>query len=123
MDRHDIQNCLLLNRRGEKLFTKSKDGTRLILDGYAIIPLEMYMNLRHSQGICSDATFPCAQCGATEPTAEGHDPCIANLPGVANACCGHGQGEGYVMFEDGRVLRGRFDHVLESPRPSPQRAE
>ncbi len=46
---------------------------------------------------------PCARCGKF-PTAEGHDPCIANLPGVRAACCGHGF-QGYIMFEDGRTIR------------------
>jgi hypothetical protein len=31
----------------------------------------------------------CAHCGE-ERTERGHDPCIANLPGVWSACCGHG---------------------------------
>jgi len=44
-------------------------------------------------------------------TNEGHDPCIANLPGVANACCGHGGSGGYAAFEDGRIIRGRWDHL------------
>lgn len=38
-------------------------------------------------------------------TPDGHDPCIANLPGVLFACCGHGKEEGYIKFIDGRVLR------------------
>ena len=41
-------------------------------------------------------------------TEDGHDPCIANLPGVKHACCGHGVGDGYVMFEDNRLIRGEF---------------
>jgi hypothetical protein len=52
----------------------------------------------------------CARCDRKR-TADGHDPCIANLPGVQYGCCGHGVKEGYVMFTDGRVLRGYFDHV------------
>jgi hypothetical protein len=37
-------------------------------------------------------------------TADGHDPCITNLPGVRYACCGHGghgQTSGYLYFENG----------------------
>lgn len=49
----------------------------------------------------------CPKCGQNE-TAEGHDPCIADLPGVAFACCGHGIEAGYVKFTDGRIIRGRF---------------
>ena len=40
----------------------------------------------------------CERCGKP-PTATGHDPCIADLPGVLAACCGHG-GAGYVFFDD-----------------------
>lgn len=38
-------------------------------------------------------------------TEDGHDPCMANLPGVIYACCGHGLEHGYLKFEDGRCLR------------------
>lgn len=47
---------------------------------------------------------PCVECGKY-PTKEGHDACISNLPGVKYACCGHGVSEGYLQFEDDRVLR------------------
>ena len=43
------------------------------------------------------------------PTADGHDPCIANMSGVKAACCGPGKGVAYVMFENGRTIRGEFD--------------
>lgn len=49
----------------------------------------------------------CAKCNQA-PTAEGHDPCIANLPGVAFACCGHGKNLGYVKFKNGTIIRGVF---------------
>ncbi len=55
---------------------------------------------------------PCPRCGEL-PTPEGHDPCIANLPGVRAACCGHGVEPGYVMFETGHVIRGQFDRDRE----------
>lgn len=35
---------------------------------------------------------------------DGHDPCLATLPGVKYACCGHGghgQNSGYIYFENG----------------------
>ena len=50
---------------------------------------------------------PCSRCGKL-PTEKGHDPCIANLPGVDNACCGHGVRQGYIQFSDGRIIRGMF---------------
>lgn len=50
---------------------------------------------------------PCAQCGKY-PNENGDDACIQNLGYVINACCGHGKHEGYIMFDDGRVIRGYF---------------
>lgn len=44
---------------------------------------------------------PCGFCWEFE-TAEGHDHCLGTLPGVMNACCGHGDvTEAYVQFWDG----------------------
>lgn len=34
-----------------------------------------------------------------------HDPCIAALPGIRYACCGHGAGDGYLYFNNGIVVR------------------
>ena len=49
----------------------------------------------------------CEECGLKR-TPEGHDACLGELPGVMNACCGHGgRGEGiYVQFWDGSCVRG-----------------
>jgi len=52
---------------------------------------------------------PCARCGRVfqgsnvgEP-----DPCLGTLPGVDNACCGHGVPEAaYIRFTNGVVVRG-----------------
>ena len=52
---------------------------------------------------------PCPGCGATDPTVDGQDPCIANLPGVKAACCGHGGSGAYAHFTNGKTIRGRFD--------------
>jgi hypothetical protein len=49
-------------------------------------------------------------------TAQGHDPCIANLPGVKNACCGHGIEPGYIQFENGITIRGDFEVTLFSTK-------
>lgn len=49
---------------------------------------------------------PCGVCGQ-ERTLEGHDPCLGTLPGVVNACCGHGkEAEAYIQFDDGSEVRG-----------------
>lgn len=55
---------------------------------------------------------PCKGCG--EKISPGcHDPCIAGLPQVRNACCGHmmpcdpagRKHPGYVGLNDGRIIR------------------
>lgn len=40
------------------------------------------------------------------PTEKGHDPCIADLPGVRYACCGHGDiDHAYIMFDNDSIIR------------------
>lgn len=52
---------------------------------------------------------PCVHCGKM-PSPGGHDACIANLPGVDFACCGHGGIErGYISFKNGVIIRGIFE--------------
>jgi hypothetical protein len=41
----------------------------------------------------------CVYCGKPRTTA-GHDPCIADLPGVVSACCGHGRKLPYIVIGD-----------------------
>jgi len=47
---------------------------------------------------------PCSKCG-NKTTKEGHDSCLSELPGVKNACCGHGKENGYIMFENDTTIR------------------
>lgn len=48
----------------------------------------------------------CTKCGE-EPNERGHAACIKNLPGVKNACCGHGYPSyAYIQFKDGRCVYG-----------------
>src|SRR5690625_1901227 len=50
---------------------------------------------------------PCGHCGEHN-TKEGHDRCLGTLPGVMNACCGHGQtNEAYVQLLDGFSVHGK----------------
>ncbi len=51
---------------------------------------------------------PCGHCGEFGGGADGApDPCLGTLPGVVNACCGHGESDAsYVVLSDGVVLRG-----------------
>ena len=50
---------------------------------------------------------PCKKCGLF-PDENGDDPCIAGLGKVINACCGHGNSEGYIQFDNGITIRGWF---------------
>jgi len=50
---------------------------------------------------------PCGYCYLSN-TPLGHDGCLGTLPGVVNACCGHGHDdEAYIQFESGEELRGK----------------
>ena len=55
-----------------------------------------------------DANVPCSKCGKLSDK-NGHDPCLANLPGVKSACCGHGIHNGYITFSNGIVIIGKFE--------------
>ncbi len=50
---------------------------------------------------------PCVKCGVIFPLGEGEvDPCLGVLPGVDNACCGHGvRSEAYVRFTNGITFK------------------
>ena len=49
---------------------------------------------------------PCGNCGG-EYTEEGHDKCLGTLPGVMNACCGHGvKREAYVQIDSKNIVKG-----------------
>ena len=59
----------------------------------------------------NDSKFdrPCIKCGKVfEGSNEGDpDPCLGNLPGVNNACCGHGNPDmAYIRFTNGIVIKG-----------------
>jgi hypothetical protein len=55
----------------------------------------------------------CAKCKKRR-TKKGHDPCIADLPGVKYACCGHGNGGGYIMFNNGLSIRMDITSIHQS---------
>ena len=53
----------------------------------------------------SDDIRPCKKCGRKFSLEE--RDCLGNLPGVDNACCGHGiREEAYIRFTDGTLVRG-----------------
>jgi hypothetical protein len=66
---------------------------------------------------------PCAKCKLSIGE-DDHDPCIANLPGTATACCGHGLVDsnpklrpwGYVVLKTGRHIQFQGDVGAERIR-------
>jgi hypothetical protein len=42
----------------------------------------------------------CPRCGKP-PTPKGYDPCIADLPDIRAACCGHGKWSGHFVTHSG----------------------
>lgn len=76
--------------------------------GHLIIrdPLEGHLYVDTRAPVASDPDRPCGYCGLAN-TSEGHDGCLGTLPGVINACCGHGQvSDAWVVLEDGTRLAG-----------------
>jgi len=55
---------------------------------------------------------PCIKCGKLFTLGEGEvDPCLGILPGVDNACCGHGtHSRSYIRFTNGVVIEN-FDEI------------
>jgi len=56
------------------------------------------------------ASRPCGYCGLYGNSSDGGvDPCLGELAGVTNACCGHGNPDtAYICFMGGLTIRG-FD--------------
>lgn len=49
---------------------------------------------------------PCGHCDKFQ-TKEGHDGCLGTLPGVFNACCGHGETkDAYIQYMDKTTIHG-----------------
>lgn len=52
----------------------------------------------------------CGHCGLSV-TPQGHDGCLGTLPGVVNACCGHGvDDDAYICFDGGERYAG--EHAI-----------
>lgn len=64
-------------------------------------------NKKPTSGVHIDR--PCSYCGRAAGRDE-PDPCIGYLPGVSNACCGHGvPEEAYIQFNNGVTVRGALN--------------
>jgi hypothetical protein len=58
------------------------------------------------------------------PGPDGEDGCLGHLPGVITACCGHGERDGYIIFENGKQLTFRLtaDTTFATPtNPQPKK--
>ncbi len=92
--------------------TNTLKGIVMSVTGY-IRGYKIYINERDEKWYYSDTnelvtweSRPCGYCKLPK-TSEGHDGCIANLPDVMSACCGHGEtSEAYIQFVDKSVIRG-----------------
>lgn len=50
---------------------------------------------------------PCKNCGHQKEIRMDVDGCLGYLPGVLDACCGHGNNkESYIQFQNGVLIRG-----------------
>lgn len=55
---------------------------------------------------------PCGHCKKPDRK-DGHDACLGHLPGVMNACCGHGTDGSYIQFNNGSTVRGFYVDAME----------
>ncbi len=62
--------------------------------------------VRQQWGLSSGARPRCPRCGL-HATRKGHDPCLADLPYVINACCGHGEHFAYATLRNGFCFVGK----------------
>ena len=54
---------------------------------------------------------PCGHCGKPNTNKE-HDGCLGTIPGVMNACCGHGNNrEAYRQYFDNSIITGNVVSV------------
>ena len=73
---------------------------------------------------CGGHSRPCAYCGRGPHEAYEPDPCLGNLPGVDNACCGHGYpGKAYIRFENGVSIEGFLVRKSTDPNADPSNPE
>jgi hypothetical protein len=75
--------------------------------GHSIVFVDGAYQFEDTGGPTVGSDRPCGHCGKY-PTIEGHDRCVGTLPGVMNACCGHGEVPlAYVQMPDGSLVQGQ----------------
>ncbi|MCK5617122.1 hypothetical protein KAR91_85455 [Candidatus Pacearchaeota archaeon] len=91
-----------------------KIGKRSYWRGHAIVFLKgqwLYDDTKEPTPGYGGKYRPCGACKKTfDGSYDGEaDPCLGELPGVDNACCGHGiQAESYIRFTNGITIKN-FD--------------
>ncbi len=67
---------------------------------------EVWLYVDTKQPVSDDPERTCGSCKKPN-NEEGHDACLGALPGVVNACCGHGvEKEAYVQLVGGESISG-----------------
>lgn len=94
--------------RGRECFPGSRLGRGHGHDIAQNHPAEGWFFTDDGAPFTPESERPCKKCGLDPKDYGGHDPCLANLPGVRNACCGHGIEDGYIQFENGVFVQGHF---------------
>lgn len=82
-------------------------GSESSFRGHAIYHDENHNHWYYSDtGELADKPRPCKKCGKLFSEGE-PDACLGKLPGVKQACCGHGiRNDAYIIFENGITIRG-----------------
>ena len=97
-------------RKLQRARDKFKENGHGTFRGHPIIFKEeqwFYMDTMEPLPAFGGELRPCAKCGSEKWSGDGHvDECLGLLPGVSNACCGHGdRSEAYIVFNNGIVVR------------------
>ncbi len=76
--------------------------------GYTIIEVDGRWEYEDTgERVDEESSRVCRKCLEPNLPGEDHDPCLGLLPGVLNACCGHGERKNsYIQFENGVTVRG-----------------
>ena len=73
--------------------------------GHAIHTMWVYSDSH--QKVEKNPNRKCGNCNKPNRK-DGHDACLGKLPGVMNACCGHGRTkEAYIQFLDKFCIKGQ----------------
>lgn len=90
---------------------------RSSLNGQAVVYEHGHWRWADTHDPIGNDIRPCPHCGK-RPTKQGEDGCLGHLPGVVQACCGHGIEDGYITFENGIEIEFRLTKLPTRATPS-----